>query len=111
MEEITLRVLDGTVGRRDVKLPGQVGGRPEGFFVEEVPPSPDRLPEGQARRRNVQVAKYGKSAPPRVAAANEHPADHAAVDREAALPDCEDLRRELTVVVEVEQDVIEPGTD
>ncbi len=109
VEVLGLRVLDRAVGGRDVELPRKRGRRAERLLVEEVAPAPDGLSEREARRRDVEIAEQRQPAAPRVHAADEDPAQHAAVDGQAAFPHGEDLRRLTGVVLEVEGDVVEAG--
>src|SRR4029434_8243038 len=102
MEEIFLRVHEGTVRRGDVELPGQGGGGTKGLLVEVVPPPADGLPQHQAGRDDIQVLAHRQLAQIRIAAAHQDAPDDPAVDGEAALPDRDDLPGELCVVVEVE---------
>src|SRR5256885_3003558 len=92
---------------RDVEPPRQIGGRPERLLVEEVPPAPDRLPERQGGRRHVEAPEHGELPAMREPRADERAEDQAAVDREAALPHRDDLRRVLAVIVPVERDLVE----
>src|SRR5262245_51559023 len=105
MEKIALRVFDRPMIWRDVELPRQIRRRAECLLVEEIPPSPDGLADREARGGDIEVGQHRKAAPPRVAAAQEHAADHTTVNGETAFPDGEDLGGYLTVVVEVERDV------
>ena len=58
MEELRLGILERPVVGRDVELPRQARRRAERLFVEEVAPAPDRLPEREARRRDVEVRAH-----------------------------------------------------
>ena len=111
MEEFAPGVRQRSVRGRDVELPGQLGRSPECFLVEEVAPAPDRLSDGEARRRHVEIRSQRETARPRIPAPDEHAGDHATVDGQPSFPHCEDFRRQASIIVEVEQDVIEPGAD
>jgi hypothetical protein len=95
MEEIVLRVEERAVRGRDVELPGQRSGRAEGFLVEVVAPSADRLAEHETGRGDVEELSHGQPSQPGVAAAHEQAADDAAVNGKPALPDRQDLPGEL----------------
>ena len=97
---------------RDVELPRQVGRPPERLLVEEVAPPADRLREQEGRRHDVQIGEKRQPLGPDVGTAREQPRDEAPVDRQATLPDREHPPPRLRlVVVEVEEDVVEPGAD
>src|SRR4030095_15286974 len=85
VEELRLRVLQRPVRWRDEELPRQIGRTSERFLVEEVPPSPDGLPEREAGCRHVEELAEWQAPTPRVHPADEHAGDHPAVYREAAL--------------------------
>src|SRR5712692_744243 len=109
MEEVGLREARRPVRRRDVELPRQ-GGRPaERLFVEEVPPAADGLSDGDAGRRRVETAQDRQAPPMGEPEPHDGPGDEPAVDGEAALPDRDDLRRVLAVVIPVEDHLVDPG--
>src|SRR4029450_3367514 len=111
VEELVLRVAQGTMLRRDVELPRQIGRPAKGLLVEEVSPAADRLPQDHRRRRHVEAAEDRHVPAPRQPDADERAHDQAAVHGEPALPDRDDLGRIAAVVVPVEDDLVEPRAD
>jgi len=66
VEEVELFVAGGPEGKVDVYAPGPVGGRAEGFLVEEVGPLADGLSQGEGGGGDVGPGPEGKVAPPGV---------------------------------------------
>src|SRR6266850_3539460 len=111
VKELVLGVAEGTMLRRDVELPRQIGGPAEGFLVEEVPPAADRLAQHHRGRRHVEPAEDRHVPAPRQPHADQRAHDQSAVHGEPALPDGDDLGRIAAVVVPVEGDFVEPRAD
>src|SRR5437762_2857432 len=110
MEELDVDVLRGPMRLRDEELPREAGRSPEGLLVEEVSPPADGLAERERRRHDVEVGPERESPAPDVEATDEDPPEEPAVDREAALPHGEGPPPGLRlVIVQVEDDVVEPG--
>src|SRR5439155_18956180 len=110
VEILVLAEAERAVRGRDVELPEQVRRLPEGLLVEEVPPTPDRLSERDGGGCDVEAAQDRKPPAVREPRAHEGTQDQPTVDREAALPDRDDLPRVTPVVIPVECDLVEPGS-
>src|SRR5262249_36307440 len=108
VEEVELRVAERAMLGRDVELPRQIGRSAEGFFVEEIPPSADGLPEHHRWRGDVEPAQNRNPPAVREPRADQRPDDEAAVHRESTSPHRDDLRRMAAVVVPVEDALVEP---
>src|SRR5215510_15107157 len=111
VEVLVLGVAEGTMLRRDIELPGQIGRPAEGFLVEEVPPAADRLPQHHRRPCHVESAEDRHVPPPCQPHPDERAHDEAPMHGKPALPDGDDLRRIAAVVIPVEDDLVEPRTD
>jgi hypothetical protein len=70
-------------------------------------PPADRLSQGQAGRHHVEALEDRESPSPRQGNFDHRPGDQPAVDGEPAFPDGNDLPRVLSVVVPVEQHLVE----
>ena len=112
VEELVLGVHAGAGAAGEMKsFHGSSVGVPKASSLKKLPQRPMACPRARLGAAMSRYVAHGQPPPPRVAAAHEDAADHAAVDGEPALPHREDLPGELEVVVEVEQHVVEAGAD
>src|SRR5262249_57822523 len=82
MEVVELRVAERAMLGRDVELPRQIGRPPEGFFVEEVTPAADGLPEHHRRPGDVEPTHNRNPPALREPPANRRPDDETTVHRD-----------------------------
>src|SRR3989304_6039897 len=111
MKKVVLGVGERTMWRRDIELPGKRRRRAERLLVKKVPPAPDGLPQGQARRDDVEVGQEREPLAPRVPPAERETAQEPAVNGQPSLPHRDNLLGKLSIVIEVERHVVEPRPD
>ena len=99
------------VGPVDRHAPGQRGLAAVRLAVDKVAPAADALADQQAERG--QIAQGGKRQlfHPAVNQQRDQHADHRAVDRNAAVPDGDDLGRVLAVIAPLEDHIIDARAD
>ena len=95
----------------DRHAPRQGGRAAVRLAVDEIAPAADALADQQSERRQVAQAGKGQLFDPAVHKQGDHHADHRAVDRNAAVPDGDDLGRVLAVIVPFKDDVVNARAD
>ena len=91
--------------------PGQIGLSAVGFLIEEIAPSADRLSQRQGWNEHVGQLQKRELPRPAEKCAGDQPCDDAAVDREPAVPNFDDVSRVSAVVGPLKNHVPEPGSD
>ena len=79
------------------------------FAVGIIAPATDRLGQDEPRRHHIGQLPEIDSLDPGKDPTGNDPADHAALDGQAAFSDIDDRSRVLQVVVEIEQNIPQPG--
>lgn len=95
---------EGERGVRVEQAEVSAGGMAEGVAVHEVGDAPHGLPEDDGRGDRVREGKDRDVVPPEVDIGGDEGEEEAALDGHAALPDEEEFREVVVVVVPVEEE-------
>lgn len=104
-----LNIVKRSMGLIDENSPRQVCGSSEGLLVKEVTPAPDSLAEDEARGADISNLPEGNSLQVGMNERRNNSSDNCPMNCEAAVPEGEDLRHIVPVLIPGEDDIIESG--
>ncbi len=109
MEVGLLNIVKRSMGLIDKNCPRQVCGSSEGLLIKEVTPTPDSLAEDEARGADISNLPEGNPLQAGINQCRNNSPDNCPMNCEAAVPEGEDLRHIIPVLIPGEDDIIESG--